>query len=160
MFNERLRKKREETGISQRQFAIKIGFSADLYNKYEQGVSRPSNETLVLLAKSLNCTTDYLLGNADDPTPPGQKATPADKTPADIAIEYFRAVNGREPSEIELLTFISVTEGLFRTFPGKKDSETAAEIAPPKDDWKRGLTEEEAVEAVRRRYADYRKGTA
>ncbi|MCL2033826.1 MAG: XRE family transcriptional regulator [Oscillospiraceae bacterium] len=67
MFNEKLRGKREELGISQRQFAKNLGIGADLYNKYEQGVSRPSHETLVLIAKGLGCTVDYLLGNAPLP---------------------------------------------------------------------------------------------
>jgi len=61
MFNERLREKRDKIGISQRKFAQKIGVSSDLYNKYEQGVSRPSYETLVILTQELNTTTDWLL---------------------------------------------------------------------------------------------------
>ena len=70
MFNERLRECRIKTGMSQRMFARSVGLSADLYNKYEQGVSRPSPETLVVLADALSVTTDFLLNRDIEPTLP------------------------------------------------------------------------------------------
>jgi transcriptional regulator with XRE-family HTH domain len=65
MFNKRLREKREAIGVSQRGFAKKIGISPDLYNKYEQGVSRPSYEALVKIANNLGISIDYLVGETD-----------------------------------------------------------------------------------------------
>ena len=71
MFNETLREARIRTGLSQRKFAKSIGLSPDLYNKYEQGVSRPSLDTLVLIVEALPVSADFLLGleTVDDPTP-------------------------------------------------------------------------------------------
>lgn len=48
--------------MSQKQFAETIGFRKDLYNKYEQGVARPSYETLLRIADELNVSLDYLFG--------------------------------------------------------------------------------------------------
>lgn len=62
VFHERLKNMRQATGLSQKQFAEAIGFRKDLYNKYEQGVARPSYETLVRIADELDVSLDYLLG--------------------------------------------------------------------------------------------------
>ena len=76
MFKDRLRETRKKTGLSQRQFAKKIGLGSDLYNKYEQGVSRPSPENLVIIANALDCTTDYLLGRKDTPSSENEETPP------------------------------------------------------------------------------------
>ncbi|MCL2545743.1 MAG: XRE family transcriptional regulator [Oscillospiraceae bacterium] len=66
MFSERLKAKRKERGLTQAELARRIGVGRDLYNKYERTGTRPSHETLVLLAAELNTTIDYLLmGEAD-----------------------------------------------------------------------------------------------
>lgn len=38
--------------------------------------SVPNGEILLMLAEYFNTSTDYLLGNTDDPTPAGQKEKP------------------------------------------------------------------------------------
>lgn len=38
--------------------------------------SVPNGEILLMLAEYFNTSTDYLLGNTDDPTPAGQKERP------------------------------------------------------------------------------------
>ena len=65
MFNDRLKECRESLGLSQVDFAEKIGLTKDLYNKYERGNARPSFETLLKIATSLNVSIDYLLGLTD-----------------------------------------------------------------------------------------------
>lgn len=62
VFHEQLRKLRQATGLSQKQFAEAIGFRKDLYNKYEQGVARPSYETLLRIADELGVSLDALFG--------------------------------------------------------------------------------------------------
>jgi len=67
LFNERLKQKRKEKGLSQAELARRVGVGRDSYNKYEKTVNRPSYETLMLLAEELNTTIDYLLGNSKTP---------------------------------------------------------------------------------------------
>jgi len=74
MISERLIKKREEAGLKQAELARRIGVGRDSYNRYERSATRPSLEALALIANELNTTTDYLLGNTDNPQPYSQKA--------------------------------------------------------------------------------------
>ena len=73
MISERLIQKREEAGLKQAELARRIGIGRDSYNRYERSGSRPSLEILALIANELNTSTDYLLGNTNNPAPPGQK---------------------------------------------------------------------------------------
>jgi transcriptional regulator with XRE-family HTH domain len=57
-----IRKARNNKGYTQAYVARLIGVSRTAYNKYENGVSNPDNQTLAMLAKIFNCSTDYLLG--------------------------------------------------------------------------------------------------
>jgi len=108
MFSEKLRQKRKEKGLSQAELARRIGVGRDSYNKYERTGVRPSHETLVLLAKELNVSIDYLLGHTNKscennnkkteeiPLTPQQKEVIASLSPAQrqemIAFaEYLRS---------------------------------------------------------------------
>ncbi len=64
-FGEKLKKARMDKGITQKDFAEKIGLSKDLYNKYENNKNRPSFETIMNICKELNLSADYLLGIND-----------------------------------------------------------------------------------------------
>ena len=75
MICERLVQKREEAGLKQAELARRIGVGRDSYNRYEHSKSKPSIEILALIANELNTSTDYLLGNTDNPAPPGQKTS-------------------------------------------------------------------------------------
>ncbi|WP_249664300.1 helix-turn-helix domain-containing protein, partial [Lysinibacillus sp. D4B1_S16] len=52
--------------LTQEQFSVKVQTTKGTISNYENGHSTPSNEMLVLLAKTLNVTTDYLLDNTDE----------------------------------------------------------------------------------------------
>lgn len=69
MLDHRLKIARKSKKLTQEQLALKVQTTKGTISNYENGYSTPSNEMLVLLAKTLNTTTDYLLGNTDDPTP-------------------------------------------------------------------------------------------
>jgi transcriptional regulator with XRE-family HTH domain len=58
----RLEKLRVKKGLSQVEFAERIGVSRQAVWKMESGFMNPSVETLKLIAKLFNVTTDYLLG--------------------------------------------------------------------------------------------------
>ncbi len=67
---ERLRQARERRGLSQAELARRIGAGVNQVPRYENGQAEPSPMLLKRLARSLEITSDYLLGLADHPTQP------------------------------------------------------------------------------------------
>lgn len=66
-----LREIRLARGISQRQAALGLNLSPQVYNRYECGAREPSNAMLVILANYFNVSTDALLGRESlDKLPP------------------------------------------------------------------------------------------
>jgi len=74
-----LKQLREESGLSQAELARRLGIGRDLYNKYERAGVQPPYEMLVLISKTLNTSTDYLLGVSD--------SNPAPLTTEDLLIQ-------------------------------------------------------------------------
>ena len=62
---ENLRKLRDETGISQKSLADKIGVSQQSINKYENHNIEPDISTLIRIADYFNTSVDYLIGHTD-----------------------------------------------------------------------------------------------
>lgn len=61
-FPERLKFLREEAQLSQTKLAGKLKLSSrQVYNNYERGITKPTNETLVKLSKIFNVSVEYLL---------------------------------------------------------------------------------------------------
>ncbi len=58
----RIRKYREELGISQKQLAEKIGVSNGRVSNWEQGLNRPDADMLAGLCEALNVSPSLLLG--------------------------------------------------------------------------------------------------
>ena len=73
MFSQRLRSILEEKEISQIQLAKELNLSGPAINKWCQGITEPDNSTLVKVAKLLNVSTDFLLGNDELPDIDEQK---------------------------------------------------------------------------------------
>ncbi|MBF0817855.1 helix-turn-helix domain-containing protein [Streptococcus acidominimus] len=69
MFPERLKKLREEAGITQTALAKILQTSQPSYQNWEKGTRNPSRETLKKIAEFFNVSTDFLLGNSDIKTP-------------------------------------------------------------------------------------------
>jgi|GEM_PF-937933 len=63
----RLRQIRENRGFSQRELGKICGLGANQINRYENGTSEPTVQTLKTIAAQLEVTTDYLIGLADTP---------------------------------------------------------------------------------------------
>jgi len=61
-FNERLKELRERRGLSQADFADKIGVSKSAISMYERGERTPDYDTLEAIADFFNVDIDYLLG--------------------------------------------------------------------------------------------------
>ena len=64
-FNERLKKLREEKGLTQVQLSELTGISTRMIQKYESANARPRLDAAEKIAKALNITADQLLGNAN-----------------------------------------------------------------------------------------------
>ena len=54
-----------ETGLSKRQFAKKVGISAMSVSDWTTGKIQPNAESIYLICKSFNVSADYLLGLTD-----------------------------------------------------------------------------------------------
>lgn len=61
-FKDRLRKAREEKGLSQAQLAEKTGLQPSAISHFEAGRRAPSFDNLRSLADALGITTDHLIG--------------------------------------------------------------------------------------------------
>lgn len=55
--------------------------------------SVPNGEILLMLAEYFDTSTDYLLGNTDDPAPPGGKEKPAPDTVGGLSEKDQRLLN-------------------------------------------------------------------
>lgn len=65
----RLKECREKIGISKHETARRIGISQPAYLRYESGDRKPSLQTTKEIAKVLNTSVDYLVGESDDNNP-------------------------------------------------------------------------------------------
>ena len=59
---EKIKTIREQFGITQSELARKLGLTRSSINGWEMGLSVPSTQYIVELAKLFNVSTDYLLG--------------------------------------------------------------------------------------------------
>lgn len=65
IFADRLRSERELLGLKQKEMAKELNIPANTYNGYETGKRTPNLEVANSIAKHLNISLDYLLGNTD-----------------------------------------------------------------------------------------------
>ncbi|MBP5209325.1 MAG: helix-turn-helix transcriptional regulator [Clostridia bacterium] len=65
----RIRDLREDRDLTQTQVARILGMSQTGYSKYETGENDVPTAVLIKLARFYATSVDYLLGEADDPTP-------------------------------------------------------------------------------------------
>lgn len=66
---EKLKELRKNQKLTQKEVADKIGIARTTYVRYEKGEIHPPSEMTVKIANLFNCTTDYLLGISETPTP-------------------------------------------------------------------------------------------
>lgn len=65
----RLRELRKNKGLKQRELGKLLSLSGVAISLYETGKRQPDTETLRKLANFFGVSTDYLLGETDDPNP-------------------------------------------------------------------------------------------
>jgi transcriptional regulator with XRE-family HTH domain len=90
LFSERLRTAMTFKNIGAASLAKDAGYEVSDINRLLAGMREPGMKKLILLAKSLECSADYLLGLADEP----QRASAAAMTDAD-AIKPESAERGQ-----------------------------------------------------------------
>ena len=66
-FGERLRQIRTERGLTQKQFAEKIGSTERGVQHYERGDREPAFKVILSILDNVDVSADYLLGRSDDP---------------------------------------------------------------------------------------------
>lgn len=78
---ERLRQIRELRKMTQAQAAKEVGVSRSALNMYERDQRDPDSATLSALARCYKVSTDWLLGETDDPSPslPGRSQSPEEQ---------------------------------------------------------------------------------
>lgn len=62
MISEKVKKLREQKGLSQAELARQLGITRSSVNAWEMGISVPSTQYIVDLAGVFEISTDYLLG--------------------------------------------------------------------------------------------------
>ena len=78
VFGERLRTRRQQLDLRQQELAADMGVAQGWISELETGKqTRLEAETVYRFAQALHCSTDYLLGRTDDPTPPKRPRTSA-----------------------------------------------------------------------------------
>lgn len=65
---DKIKSLRENAGLTQAEVARQLGISRSGVNAWEMGLSVPSTQYIVELARNFNVSTDYLLGMKDTPT--------------------------------------------------------------------------------------------
>lgn len=61
-FSYQIKELRKEKNMSQEELGKRVGKSKVAICNYENGINFPSLDTLIALAKALDCSVDYLLG--------------------------------------------------------------------------------------------------
>ena len=65
MISDRIKELREKAGYSQAQLAKKLDVTRSSVNAWEMGLSTPTTQYIVALAKLFHVTADYILGTED-----------------------------------------------------------------------------------------------
>lgn len=96
-FKDRLAQLRKEFGLTQVEFAEKIGFSRTAISAWEIGRNEPSNEDTIKIANFFNVSVDYIIGKSEYKN----------------EIDYF---NKNSKNNSEFLAFASLPEADFVDF--------------------------------------------
>jgi len=122
MLNERLKIARNNAKYTQDDVAEYLSVIRQTYSAYETGRSTPDAKTLNALAEFYNVDVNYLLGNTNNPTPPGKQKV---HYPHMIDTSDFS-----EESKKELESYIKLLKLRDRVKKMNTDMEANTEIAP------------------------------
>jgi len=136
-FHARLKKRRKEKDLSQEELGKFLSLDKSTISLYESGKRHPGYDTLFKIADILDCTTDYLLGRTDDPTPPAKpkekKEPPYVKyvlAAPDLGEALIRVANAIAEYKIDNQEAMRVSDLAFEKFgiPQPIDTDEAAHL--------------------------------
>ena len=104
VFGQRIKQLRKELGLSQRDFAEKIGVTASALSAYEKGAKNPSVNVAIDVASQFNVSLDWLCGLAKYTC----RFTPDDSIPFDLSNALYALM---ELIQAGLLSIPAATEG-------------------------------------------------
>ena len=93
MVANRIKFLREQQPMTQTELARRLGITRSSVNAWELGISVPSTQYIVELAKIFQVSTDYLLGVASSVTLPVTGLTEQDIQMVCQLIDYIRSKN-------------------------------------------------------------------
>ena len=102
---ERLRKCREQKGLSQKQVALEVGVKPPTVSQWESGTKIPSRENIAKLARLYGVTVDYLLDRSSDPSPIASSDLSADEI---RLIQDYRSLNKQGQEYIRQTMYMAV----------------------------------------------------
>jgi transcriptional regulator with XRE-family HTH domain len=125
MLGERIAALRRARGLSQAELAVKLKISASAMGMYEQGRREPSAQMLVLLARELEVSTDFLLTGA----------SPAGDDPLPALVAYCVDAADRDttaPSAVAVRACVATTVPRSRDPSATRDRPTRSTLNGPK----------------------------
>ena len=91
MVSDRIKELREKAGFSQAQLAKRLDVTRSSVNAWEMGLSTPTTQYVVALAKLFHVSTDYLLGLEPELTLSLEKYTQEEISLLFDLLNYFDA---------------------------------------------------------------------
>ena len=89
---ERIRERRKELGLNQKELAESSELSQMQISRYESGDTQPTARTIIALARALHTTTDWLLGYTD---------YLPEATLTDEELEILRVLRSKSPARYQ-----------------------------------------------------------
>lgn len=88
----------DNSGKTDADLEREIGIPAKKISQWNIGYTKSYNKYIPQISTYFHVSTDYLLGNTDDPAPPGEKEKPAPKTVSGLCekdqrlLKWFRSL--------------------------------------------------------------------
>ena len=107
-FGKKLRECREAKKFSQTQLAKEVGVHQSIIGRYEREEAKPTIDVVINIAKALNITIGYLLGENED----------ADLFKDPIMLNRLKAINELPEKDKECILY--TLDGLLQNYNAKK----------------------------------------
>lgn len=100
-FGKKIQYLREKNDMTQRELATKINISFSVMSRIESGDRAARDEEIIKIAKALNVSTDYLLGNSDieNPYEKHERISESIKNDKEL-LEFWEVLKEREDLQL------------------------------------------------------------
>jgi len=109
MFGKRIKELREDKGLTQNELGDLLNLTKANISKYENEKLEPNIETIYKLGEIFNVSTDYILGQTDDPRP-------IDQVNKANQERITQALQGEPPELLDFWKELKEREDLFLLF--------------------------------------------